>query len=34
MERAVRNPTLTVIERIAKALGISLSELFDQSRRN
>lgn len=29
VERAVRNPTLTVIERIAKALEISLSELFE-----
>lgn len=28
VERAVRNPTLTVIERIAKALDITTSELF------
>jgi len=28
VERAVRNPTLTVIERIAKALKISMAELF------
>ena len=28
VERAVRNPTLTVIARIAKALKVSMSELF------
>lgn len=28
VERAVRNPTLTVIERIAKALKVSMAELF------
>lgn len=32
VERAVRNPTLTVMDRIAKALGLSLSELFDEIR--
>lgn len=29
VERAVRNPTLTVIERIAKALKTQIGELFD-----
>lgn len=29
VERAVRNPTLTVIERIARALGISVSKIFE-----
>lgn len=28
IERGERNPTLTIIEKIAKALKISLSELF------
>lgn len=28
VERAVRNPTLTVIERIAKALKVPISELL------
>lgn len=28
VERAVRNPTLTVIERIAKALKVTIAELF------
>lgn len=28
VERAVRNPTLTVIARLAKALKVSMSELF------
>lgn len=28
VERAVRNPTLTVIERIAKALELSMPDLF------
>ncbi|MEL6413687.1 MAG: helix-turn-helix transcriptional regulator [Pseudomonadota bacterium] len=28
VERAVRNPTLTVIERIAKALKVPVPELF------
>lgn len=28
VERAVRNPTLTVIERIAKALKVRIAELF------
>lgn len=27
VERGVRNPTLSVLERIAKAMGITLSEL-------
>lgn len=27
VERGVRNPTLSVLERLAKALGIQLSEL-------
>lgn len=30
VERAVRNPTLTVIERIAKALKVPVAELFDR----
>ncbi|MCR9078965.1 MAG: helix-turn-helix domain-containing protein [Hyphomonadaceae bacterium] len=29
VERAVRNPTLTVIARIAKALKVSMAELFN-----
>lgn len=29
VERAVRNPTLTVIERIAKALKVPISELLN-----
>ena len=29
VERAVRNPTLTVIARIAKALKVSITELFN-----
>lgn len=28
VERGVRNPTLSVLERLAKALGIKLSELL------
>ena len=28
VERAVRNPTLTVIDRIAKALNVAISELL------
>lgn len=28
VERAVRNPTLTVIERIARALKVPIAELF------
>ena len=31
VERGERNPTLTVIEKIAKGLGISLAELFTYS---
>jgi len=27
VERGVRNPTLTVLERLAKALGVSMAEL-------
>ena len=29
IERKVKNPTITVIERIAQALGCSLGELLD-----
>ncbi|MBD3754700.1 MAG: helix-turn-helix transcriptional regulator [Gammaproteobacteria bacterium] len=29
VERGVRNPTLSVLERLAKALGIKLSELLE-----
>lgn len=29
VERGVRNPTLSVLERLAKALGIRLSELLE-----
>jgi len=29
VERGVRNPTLSVLERLAKAFGIKLSELLD-----
>ena len=29
IERVVKNPTITVIERVAKALGCSLGELLD-----
>ena len=28
VERGVRNPTLSVIERLAKALGVSLAEML------
>lgn len=28
VERGVRNPTLSVLERIAKALGVSLEEML------
>ncbi len=29
VERGVRNPTIVMVERIAKALRIRISELFD-----
>ena len=29
IERGVRNPTITVVEKIAKALGVSIGELLD-----
>ena len=29
VERGVRNPTLSVLERLAKALGVSMSELAE-----
>ena len=29
VERGVRNPTLSVLERLAKALGIKLAELLE-----
>lgn len=29
VERLVRNPTITVVERIAKALGVGVGELVD-----
>lgn len=29
IERGVRNPTVTVVEKIAKALGVSIGELLD-----
>ncbi|KCZ53628.1 hypothetical protein HY29_16615 [Hyphomonas beringensis] len=28
VERGVRNPTLSVLERLAKALGVSIEEVF------
>ncbi|MCL5052113.1 MAG: helix-turn-helix domain-containing protein [Gammaproteobacteria bacterium] len=31
VERGERNPTLTVIEKIAKGLGVTLAELFSYS---
>ena len=31
VERGERNPTLSVIERIAESLGVSLAELFSYS---
>ena len=33
LERAVRNPTLATMERIAKALGVKLSELVAEAER-
>lgn len=30
IERGIRNPTLSVLERLAKALGISMAELLDK----
>ncbi len=32
IERGVRNPTLTVIESLAAGLGVSIGELFDNSK--
>jgi transcriptional regulator with XRE-family HTH domain len=29
VERGVRNPTLSVLERLAKALGVSMAELVE-----
>jgi transcriptional regulator with XRE-family HTH domain len=29
LERGMRNPTITVVEKLAKALGVSLGELLD-----
>ncbi len=29
IERGVRNPTIIVVEKIAKALGVSIGELLD-----
>lgn len=29
VERGVRNPTITIVERIAKALGVSMGDLLD-----
>ena len=29
LERSARNPTITVVDRIAKALGISIGKLLD-----
>ena len=31
MERGVRNPTATVLEKVAKALGVSLGRLLDEA---
>ena len=30
IERGIRNPTLSVLERLAKALGISIAALLDK----
>ena len=33
IERGVRNPTILVVEKIAKSLGVTASSLLEESRR-